>query len=752
MTSPDTHADSIAELLGDFRIVRELGRGGMGIVYEALQVSLNRRVALKVLPLAAAFDAQRLARFRSEVRAAALLAHPNIVSIYVVGCEQGVHFYAMQYVDGQTLGQMITDLHFQQIESNVNQTDEERRRSSPGGRIRDPGGRRITSRSRTRDRSSRRETDESHCGFRRVSVGHRLRHCVFPAGYPCALHGHMFRDPALHEPQQITGRDSDSSDRRTDIYSLGVTLYELLTLQEAFPGDEPHSVLRHVVEGDCCLPRRSQPGDPTGLEAIVRKAMQPIADQRYATAADLADDLRRFCDSRPTIVQPPSIGPPVTDRKVPRRRAALSVLAALVVLTACGWFAVSQTFRRLPQSSRDERASADVTNLQHAWDAIRAMTEAASEERQEHVEPPVNQNPLKRQILEHAIAFYEPFTAVDSENPEDRLLGLRALCEIGTLLAELRQYPEATERLQMAIDQAREYAVEDEHDLRYLRQLADACTRLAAAWQEQRRESEAREKGQQAMAIQTELLAQCPGDAGLLSESALTLGVMALVEMQAKRWHDAAGLLRQAIKRQQAALTMTPGERDELHYQKRLCDHYVSLHECLRQGKIGEPGELEDDLRHIAHWSEQIVAQQPVSVPFRWRKGDACQALAELLTDSPARLEEATQWANEAVDCFTKLAAEDRDVPAFGHRCGHALGCLATLMQRRGELTQCRTHMERAVRSSGSVRSWRPREQDLSEVPGDGREQSGLVSCHLYRHAATRPETRPAACAAGRRT
>jgi serine/threonine protein kinase len=96
--------------LGDYRILRELGRGGMGVVYEAEQVSLGRKVALKVLPFAAVMDQRQLARFNNEAHAAACLQHTNIVPVYSVGCERGVHYYAMQYVEGQSLDHVIRDL------------------------------------------------------------------------------------------------------------------------------------------------------------------------------------------------------------------------------------------------------------------------------------------------------------------------------------------------------------------------------------------------------------------------------------------------------------------------------------------------------------------------------------------------------------------------------------------------------------------------------------------------------------------
>ena len=105
--------------LGDFRIIREIGRGGMGVVYEAEQLSLGRRVALKVLPFAAALDSRQLQRFKNEAQAAAHLHHTNIVPVFGVGCERGVHFYAMQYIEGQTLAQVIADLKLPRVKENA---------------------------------------------------------------------------------------------------------------------------------------------------------------------------------------------------------------------------------------------------------------------------------------------------------------------------------------------------------------------------------------------------------------------------------------------------------------------------------------------------------------------------------------------------------------------------------------------------------------------------------------------------------
>src|SRR3954452_23439410 len=106
---PTDPAAGVGEL-GDFRLIREVGRGGMGIVYEAEQVSLGRRVALKILPMAAAMDPRQIQRFRVEAQAAACLHHPHIVPVHGVGCERGVHYYAMQLIDGRSLAATIAEL------------------------------------------------------------------------------------------------------------------------------------------------------------------------------------------------------------------------------------------------------------------------------------------------------------------------------------------------------------------------------------------------------------------------------------------------------------------------------------------------------------------------------------------------------------------------------------------------------------------------------------------------------------------
>jgi serine/threonine protein kinase/WD40 repeat protein/tetratricopeptide (TPR) repeat protein len=340
-------------VLGDFRIVRELGRGGMGVVYEAEQLSLDRRVALKVLPLAATLDPQQLARFRHEARAAGLLHHPHIVPVYGVGCERGVHYYAMQLIEGCSLATVIA-------------------RHGPGEAAGpDPV---AGARSETRPLAAL-DTAPTHQGprsFRRVAeliaqVAGALEYAhtmgvvhrdVKPAnllldaggnvwvtdfgvarlgeGAGLTVSGDLLGTLLYMSPEQALAKHG-LVDHRTDIYSLGATLYELLTLRPAVDGASKHEVLHRLAFEEPVAPRKLDRSIPAELETITLKAMARPPEERYATARELADDLRRWLEDRPILARPP--GPGQRLRKWSHRHrplvAALAVFLTLLVARLC---------------------------------------------------------------------------------------------------------------------------------------------------------------------------------------------------------------------------------------------------------------------------------------------------------------------------------------------------------------------------------------------------------------------------------
>jgi serine/threonine protein kinase/WD40 repeat protein/tetratricopeptide (TPR) repeat protein len=353
-------ADLVPGVLGDFRILREVGRGGMGVVYEAEQVSLNRRVALKVLPLAATMDPRHLQRFRHEARAAALLHHPHVVPVHGVGCERGVHYYAMQLIEGCSLAAVIDVL----------------RGADPGGKEPwdsptapyAPGGDAAPTRPPAALNTV--PLRRGRAFFRRVAelvaqaadaldyahgmgVVHRD---VKPAnllldaggnvwvtdfglarlgeGPGLTVSGDLLGTLRYMSPEQALARHG-LVDHRTDVYSLGATLYELLTLRHAVAGAGKQEILHRLAFEEPVAPRKLDKSVPAELETVTLKALAKNPGERYATAQELADDLRRWLGDRPTLARPPGLLQRL--RKWSHRHRPLVVgLGAFLILLAAG--------------------------------------------------------------------------------------------------------------------------------------------------------------------------------------------------------------------------------------------------------------------------------------------------------------------------------------------------------------------------------------------------------------------------------
>ena len=353
-------ARPVPERLGDYRIVREIARGGMGIVYEAVQESLGRHVALKVLPQHRLGDPSQLERFRREARAAAMLHHTNIVPVFGVGECDGVHHYAMQYIRGQSLDDVLREVkrlrgvepagpvpgHDPGLAASVaielvsgrfaGQTGSPAETESVTASHPPPPGERpaTTAEGEGPGPSASASSIVGQSGslyYRSVArIGvqaaeaiayahqHKVLHRdIKPSNLLLDLQGTVWvtdfglakaeGTDVLTQAGDIVGtlryiapeRFRGEADARSDVYALGLTLYEMLALEPAFAAEERARLIDGILHAEPAHPRQLDPRIPRDLETIVLKAMDKDPRGRYSSADALADDLRRFLAGEP---------------------------------------------------------------------------------------------------------------------------------------------------------------------------------------------------------------------------------------------------------------------------------------------------------------------------------------------------------------------------------------------------------------------------------------------------------------------
>ena len=358
--------------LDDFRILREAGRGGMGVVYEAEQISLGRRVALKVLLNAAAIDPRHVRRFQVEAQAAAGLHHPGIVPVFATGAEDGIRFYAMRFIEGQDLARVIQGWKREPSRTSGSTRDRLRTAAELGRQAAE-----ALAYAHAQDVLHR---DIKPSNLLVDQAGHLWIADFGLARIQSALDltrtGDQLGTPRYMSPEQALGRGA-AVDERTDVYSLGATLYELLTLRPPFLGENRVGLLRQIAEDDPTPPRRLDPRISTDLETIVLKAMARDPADRYTTAAEMAADLQRFLDDRPILARRPTLA----DRagKWVRRHRALAAVTVGVLLVATAVVAVGTWRYNVWLRGHNDSLRAHVARAdQEARRAVRAEQRTAA--------------------------------------------------------------------------------------------------------------------------------------------------------------------------------------------------------------------------------------------------------------------------------------------------------------------------------------------------------------------------------------
>ena len=295
-TRPDDpdHASRIALQgivhFGDYELLEEIARGGMGVVYKARQRSLNRLVAVKMI-LAGQFAGKQLVqRFRGEVTAAALLQHPNIVAIHEVGIHEGQHFFSMDYVEGQNLAQLVGNhalpakkaAHYLKLIAEAihyaHQQGILHRDLKPSNVLIDAA------------------TDEP----RVTDFGLAKR---LDGESSLTVTGQVLGSPNFMPPEQASGSRGKVG-RQSDVYGLGGILFYLLTARAPFQAESLEALVRQVIDTEPISPRLLNAAVPPDLETICLKCLEKEPEKRYSTAQQVADELGCFLNDEPIQARP----------------------------------------------------------------------------------------------------------------------------------------------------------------------------------------------------------------------------------------------------------------------------------------------------------------------------------------------------------------------------------------------------------------------------------------------------------------
>jgi tetratricopeptide (TPR) repeat protein len=729
-----------------YEIVEQLGRGGMGVVFQARQVSLDRLVALKMILAGAHAGPEELARFRAEADAVARLQHPNIVQIYEIGQYQGGPYFALEFVDGGSLAQKVAGEPFRAAAQLVERLARAVHYAHQRGIVH----RDLKPANVLLARSQHRDAIPLRCGSEEAD---RYEPKITDFGLAKRLEGDssqtrtgaVIGTPSYMAPEQAVGRSKDVGPA-ADVWALGAMLYEMLTGRPPFRAETPMETLLQVQSEDPVPPARLQRKVPRDLETICLKCLQKEPHKRYASADELAQDLSRLLADEPILARPVSGWERAW--KLARRHPAAASLVGVgvlgllaVILGSLAYSARLHEFnvqlqaaakreREQAANARDqrdvaqrERARAEA-NYRRAIEAVDELTRLAQEQLAELPQTEA----VRQAVLEKVLTFYAGFLEERSTDPAVRFETGRAHQRVAELLKLLGEHAESRQAYGRAIELFDQLAREFAEAAEYRHELAVSQNGLAELLRTVGESDEAERGYRRAMELEESLVREFPAEPKHRRELARACDNLGILLSGTGRAADAEQAFGEAIGILQSLVRESP---DQAEYQQGLARSYLNLGPLLRTA--GRLTEAESAYDRAIQLLDALVARLPNRPAYRHElavthnnrgnllnsarrfdeaneaHGAAEQILRTLVTDLPrvpgyraelantlnsrgavhARTSDwsgAQQAWREAVTVFEQLAAEFPEIADHRGRLGMTLGNVGWLLRKRGDL------------------------------------------------------------------
>jgi tetratricopeptide (TPR) repeat protein len=636
---------------GDYELHAEIARGGMGVVYRARQVSLNRVVALKMLLHADRASAAERARFWKEPEAVARLSHPNIVQVYEVGEHEGRLYFSMEYCAGGSLDQklggtplaprpaaQLTETLARAVQAAHDCCVIHRDLKPANVLLAGPAAAPASAATAAEAGA----VDPSAWGTPKVS-DFGLARKLDESGQTAS--GALLGTPSYMAPEQARGQ-ARTAGPAADVYALGAILYESLTGRPPFKGASWHDTLAQVCQDDPVPVRRLQPKVPRDLETICLKCLRKEPRCRYASAVELAEDLGRFLAGKPIHARP--VGRVERAWKWARRNPALAgLLAAVLAGTVVSTLFAVQARRQAAaesQARRQTRAALDAmsSHVVEDWLSRRGQLD-----------------PAQREFLEKALSYYEGFAAEAGNSEEARRGAADAHLRIGKMRYRLGQHREAEAAYQRALERYANLAAEFPAMHDYPQQLAQSHYNLGILQYETGRPKEAETAFGQALAIQQQLAAEFPAVPQYRQELAGTHAKLGNVASETGRPNEAETHFRHALAIQEGLAAEFPAV--PLYRQELAASHH-NLGYLLQD--MGRPKEAEPFERSSLAIRAQLAAEFPAVAIYRRELAASHNNLAILLR-ATGRMKEAEAAFAEGLVLYKRLAAEFPAVPLY---------------------------------------------------------------------------------------